>query len=255
MLPSLSALRKEPEAFGCSIGGVPAEQVGPPQSPANRGRLQSLVPIVLFDVVGPLAAYYLLRSAGLSTVPALLLSGVFPAFGVSLGVARKRRLDAIGALVLAGIVVGTVLGLASGSAHLVLLDGTVPTAVFGVICLGSLWSKRPLLFRFALETMGPDTPKGRDLADRWRFPGFRHAFRVITVVWGLAFLAEAVVQGVIIETATTGTAKATSNVMPPVFAAVVIAWNVYYAKRGQRKGELAAKAARARGETPPAMPT
>jgi hypothetical protein len=210
---------------------------------------------VLFDVVGPLAAYYLLRSAGLSTVLALVLSGVLPAFGISLGVVRNRRLDGIGILVLAGIVIGTVLGLASGSAHLVLLDGTVPTAVFGVICLGSLWSKRPLIFRFALESMGPDTPKWRDFADRWRYPGFRHAFRVITVVWGLAFLAEAAAQVIIIETASTGTAKATSNAMPFVFAGVVVAWNVYYAKRGQRKGELAAKAARARGETPPAMPT
>jgi hypothetical protein len=44
-----------------------------PQSPwVNRGRVQSLAPIVLFDVAGPLAVYYALCSAGLSTVPALL---------------------------------------------------------------------------------------------------------------------------------------------------------------------------------------
>ncbi len=226
-----------------------------PPPPPNRGRLQSLAPILLFDVVGPLAIYYLLQSAGLSTVGALLLSGALPAFGVSLGVARNRRLDAIGIAVLVGILVGTVLGLASGSAHLVLLDGTVPTAVFGVICLGSLWSKRPLIFRFALETMGPDTPKGRDFDDHWRYPGFRHAFRVITVVWGFAFLTEAAAQAVIVEVASTDTAKATSNVMPLAVAGVVIAWNVYYAKRGQRRGELADRAARARNETPPAMPT
>jgi hypothetical protein len=111
------------------------------------------VPIILFDVVGPLAAYYLLRYAGLSPLPALLLSGVLPVFGISLGVVRNRRLDAIGVLVLVGILLGTVLGLASGSAHLVLLDGSAPTAVFGVICLGSLWSERPLIYRLALETI------------------------------------------------------------------------------------------------------
>jgi len=32
--------------------------------------------------------------------------------------------------------VGTVVGLASGSARLGLLDGTIPTAVFGALCLG-----------------------------------------------------------------------------------------------------------------------
>ncbi len=229
------------------------ERATPPA--ADRGRLQSLAPIVVFDTAGPALAYFSLRSAGLSTVAALILSGVLPAFGIALTVVRRRRLDAIGALVLTGIVVGTALGLASNNAHAVLIDGVVPTAVFGVVCLGSLWSRRPLIFRFALEFMGADTAKGRDFADRWRYPGFRHAFRVTTVVWGLAFLAEAAAQVLIIQTSSTGTAKATSQLMPLVVAAAVSAWNVSYAKRGQRKGELAAAAARTRGDTPPAMPS
>ncbi len=130
----------------------------------------------VFDVIGPLVAYSLLRSHGFSEVTALVLSGVLPAFGVALAVLRHRRLNAIGALVLAGIAVGAVLGLATGSARLVLLEGSVPTGIFAVVCLASLWSSRPLIFRFALEFIGADTPKGRDFADRWRYDGFRHAF-------------------------------------------------------------------------------
>jgi hypothetical protein len=57
------------------------------------------------------------------------------------------------------------------------------------------------------------------------------------------------------QVASPGTAKTTSNVMPLVFAAVVIAWNIAYAKRGQRRGALAEAAARDRVDTPPAMPT
>jgi len=75
------------------------------------------------------------------------------------------------------------------------------------------------MFRFALETMGPDTTEGREFADKWRYAGFRHAFRVTAVVWGLAFLAEAATQILIIETTSTGVAKATSTVMPFAFAA------------------------------------
>ncbi|PZS19799.1 MAG: hypothetical protein DLM54_06380 [Acidimicrobiales bacterium] len=233
----------------------PGAPAGKAESPsANRSRLASLAPIVVFDVAGPLVVYYALQGAGLSTVTALILSGLPPAFGIALTVVRHRRLDAIGTLVLIGIVVGTALGLVSGSPHLVLIDGVVPTVVFGAVCLGSLWSRRPLMFRFALEFMGADTPKGRDFADKWRYAGFRHAFRVTTVVWGLAFLAEAAAQVAIIETRSAGTAKTTANVLPLIVAAMVIAWNVSYAKRGQRKGELAAEAARARGEAPPPMP-
>jgi len=72
---------------------------------------------------------------------------------------RQRHLDIVGVLVLAGIAVGTVLGLVSGNARLVLIEGSVPTAVFGMLCLGSLRSPRPLIFRFALEFMAP-APRG-----------------------------------------------------------------------------------------------
>jgi hypothetical protein len=225
-----------------------------PQGREGLARLAPMASIAVFDVAAPLVAYYALRSAGVSTVGALILSGVFPAIGIALGALRHRRLDSIGALVLTGIVVGTILGLASGSAHLVLLDGTVPTVIFGVACLGSLWARRPLIFYFALESMGTDTPRGRDFAGLWRYQGFRHAFRVITTVWGLAFLAEAAVQVVIIETASANTAKTSGNLLPLAVAGLVAAWTFAHGKRSQRLGELAAKAAAARGQTPPAVP-
>ena len=75
------------------------------------GRLRSIAKIVIIDVAAPLIAYSLLRSAGMSTVTALVLSGVFPALGVAIGVIQHRRLDVVGALVLAGILAGTALSL------------------------------------------------------------------------------------------------------------------------------------------------
>ena len=165
-------------------------------------------------------AYSLLRSAGLSAVSALVLSGTFPALGIVTGVIRHRRVDTVGVVVLAGIVVGTVLGLLSGNARLVLAEGSVPTAVFGLLCLGSLRARRPLIYRFAVEFIGPDTPKGRDFESLWRYPGFRHVFRLYTVVWGVVYLAEAAARIVLIETTSTSTALAVSKVMPYVIAAV-----------------------------------
>jgi hypothetical protein len=222
---------------------------------ANRSRLQSLVPMAVFDVIGPLVAYSLLRSNGYSQVTALILSGVLPALGVVLAVVRHRRLDVLGALVLLGIAVGAVLGLATGNARLVLLEGSVPTAIFAVVCLASLWSSRPLIFRFALEFIGADTPKGRDFADRWRYAGFRRTFRVMTAVWGLAYLAEAAARILIVELTSAGTALAITKIMPYAVAAVLVAWMFVYGQRARRKGERAAQAGRARGEAPPVMPS
>src|SRR5215472_14548431 len=83
----------------------------------NRNRLVDLAIIAVFDIVGPLVAYSLLRSAGQSAVSALVLSGIFPALGVAVGLARRRRIDTVGVLVLAGIAVGTVVGLVSHDAR------------------------------------------------------------------------------------------------------------------------------------------
>ena len=224
------------------------------QSAGRRARIQSLAAIAVFDIGGPLLAYSVLRSHGFSQVTALVLSGVFPALGVLLTVARHRRIDAIGALVLLGIVVGTVLGLASGSARLVLIEGSVPTGIFGVVCLASLWRSRPLIYRFAVEFIGPDSPQGRDFADRWQYPGFRHVFRVMTIVWGVAYLAEAAARVVIVETTSAGTALAISKIMPFVVAGVLVAWMFVYGRAARRKGERLAAAHRATQSAPPPAP-
>jgi hypothetical protein len=209
----------------------------------NRNRYLNLAMITVFDIAGPLVAYSLLRSAGQSAVTALVLSGALPALGVAASLIRHRRADTIGILVLAGIAAGTVVGLLSGDPRLVLVEGSVPTAVFGLLCLGSLWARRPLIYRFAVEFIGADTSKGREFESLWQYPGFRHAFRLYTVVWGVAYLAEAAARIIIVETTSTGTALTVSKVMPYVVAAAIIAWMIAHGRHARREGErLAAEA-------------
>ena len=192
--------------------------------------------IVIFDIAAPLVAYSLLRSAGVTAVTALLLSGVFPALGVTIGVIRHRRLDVVGALVLAGIVVGTVLGLVSHDARLLLVEGSVPTAVFAVACLGSLWARRPLMFSMALEFTGPDTAQGREMTRLWQYEGYRRVFRIITAVWGTGFLLEAALRVVVVYHTSAGTALAISKVTPFLFVGALSAWTVAYGAHRKRKG-------------------
>jgi len=203
----------------------------------DHSRLRSVAKIAVFDIAGPLVAYSLLRRAGLSTVSALVLSGVLPGIAVLGGLIRHRRVDAVGILVLAGIAVGTVLGLLSGSPRLFLMEGSVPTAVFGALCLGSLWTQRPLIYRFALEFMGQDSPRGREFGSLWQYRSFRHIFQLYTLVWGIVYLLEAAARVVIIETTSTGTALAVSKVMPYAVAGLLVGWMVLYGRRARRAGE------------------
>src|SRR6266480_7848343 len=214
----------------------------------NRNHFLNLAMIAVLDIAGPLVAYSMLRSAGQSAVTALVLSGAFPALGVIASLIRHRRADTIGVLVLAGIVVGTVLGLLSGSPRLVLVEGSVPTAVFGLLCLGSLWARRPLIYRFAIEFIGADTPKGRNFESLWQYPGFRHAFRLYTVVWGVAYLAEAASRVIIVETTSTSTALTVSKVMPYVVGAALAAWMFAYGRHARREGERLAAEAQAKAD-------
>jgi hypothetical protein len=214
-------------------------------TPAAGGRLQSITVIVIFDVAGPLAAYSLLRSAGMTAVTALLLSGVLPALGVGIGVMRHHRLDVVGALVLVGIGVGVVLGLVTHSARLILAEGTVPTGVFGVACLVTLWAWRPLMYSIALEFVGPGTAQGQEMIRLWQYQPFRRIFAVITAVWGIAFLLQGAVAIAIIYHASTGMALASTNITPLVFVAILLAWTVGYGAQQRKKGERTAAAASA----------
>jgi hypothetical protein len=223
---------------------TPAE-TEPTDARRHRSQLQSVAMIAVFDIGGPLALYQVLRSAGHSTVVSLVLSGIFPAVGVLIKFTRSRRVDAIGVLVLVGIAVGTLVGLLSGNARLFLIEGSVPTAVFGIVCLASLRSRRPLMYRFAIEFMGEDSPRGREFESLWQYEQFRRVFRVITIVWGVAYLAEAAARVVIVELTSTGTALAISKVMPYVVAGLLFAWTFGYGRWSKRRGERAAAEAAA----------
>jgi hypothetical protein len=210
------------------------------------GRLRPIAKIMVFYVAAPLAVYFGLRAAGLTAVTALLLSGVFPALGLTISTIRNRRLDVVGALVLAGIAVGSVVGLVSHSARPLLIEGSVPTAVFGVACLGSLRARRPLMFSFALEFTGPDSARGREMTELWQYEGYRRIFRIITAVWGVGFLLEAALRVVVVYSTSTGTAMASSTVTPFLFAAILSGWTVAYGTHHKKKGERMAAA----GQTP-----
>ena len=207
--------------------------------------------ILVFDLGGPLLAYTLLRSGGMGTVAALIISGIFPALGIVIGALVDRRLDIIGVVVLAGLVVGTVAGLISDNARLYLVEGAVPSLVFALACLGTLRASKPLIYRFAVELLGPDTPKGRDVIGAWQYPGFRRAFQVITAAWGVAYLIEVAARLAVVETTSTGIALLFSKLVPYAFALGLSVWTLVYGEHEKKKAEQLAAAV---GPPPPSPP-
>ncbi|HEY1325006.1 MAG TPA: hypothetical protein VGF32_32430 [Streptosporangiaceae bacterium] len=79
----------------------------PERHPDLTPRLRQITMILVFDLGGPLLAYSLLRSAGMSAVASLVISGVLPALGIGISALADRRVDVIGIVVLAGLLAGT----------------------------------------------------------------------------------------------------------------------------------------------------
>jgi hypothetical protein len=232
------------------VGGRPDPVPAEPHPPAGRphrpdrpvSRIRQIAMIIAFDLGGPLLAYALLRSAGVGAVAALVISGVLPALGIAIGALVDRRLDVLGVMVLAGLLVATVLGLTSHDARLYLLEGSVPSLVFALGCLLSLRLRRPLIYRLAVDLLGPDTPKGRDVTAAWRYPGFRRAFQVITVAWGIGYLVESAIRVAVVAIASTGFALVLSKLIPYAFAICLSIWTLLYGENEKRKAErLAAR--------------
>ncbi len=220
----------------------------------TRDRLRALAPMLIFDTGGPLALYWLLRAAGTSDVTALIVSGILPAVGMALSIVKNRRIDAIGALVLLGIVAGTVLGLATHSARLVLMEGSVPTAIFGIGCFASLLTSKPMLQRIAEQTTA-GTAKGRMLVAKAAEPAGRHAFRVVTVVWGVSFLAEAAARVGIVESVSAGNALLVVKVMPYVVMFLLMRWTAPFIRRSVRPDDAQQAEIAAQDEATAAEPT
>jgi hypothetical protein len=116
--------------------------------------------ILAVDVACPYLAYRLLTQylPGISTAAALGLAGVFPAAGNVASLARRRRIDIIGAIVLTGIIVSIFAVLLGGDPKIVLVRESFVTGALGVVCLLSLLFPRPLLFYIGREFSTGDDP-------------------------------------------------------------------------------------------------
>jgi hypothetical protein len=119
---------------------------------------------------------------------------VFPAAEIAFQRVRNGHFEPIGIIALVGITIGLVGAVVlNGNATLLKVRDGLITGVFGVICLVSLFGRRPLMFHlaraFATET---DAPPEIDFDQMWELPTVARRFRFITILWGTCLVAEAV---------------------------------------------------------------
>ncbi len=201
----------------------------------GRGQRQNIrrwLPTLVFNIGLPIASYSVLSGHGMGTVPALALSGVWPLGELLVTMLRDRHADEFSIFALVGLGLGIVSSLLLGSPRLVLVKDSAITGLFGIALLVSLLLGRPLMFYFGRKFATDGSPEGVDWWNGlWRYPEFRRSQRILTVVWGLSFVAEAGLRIALTYVLSISAMVVINNVLPYIVLAILIAGTATYGRR------------------------
>jgi intracellular septation protein A len=196
----------------------------------------------LVNLGGPFLVYQL-AVGHMSETGALMLSSA-PAILWSIGqLIWSRKLDALSLLVIAGIALSLIATLMGGSPRLLLVRESLVTGIFGLIFLGSLLFPKPLLFHLVKATVSKQRMRPDDFASRWSIPGFRFTFYLMTVVWGVGLLVEAITKIILAFTMATGPFLAISPIISYGVYFGLLGWSIWYGNQRRKAGERLAAAA------------
>jgi hypothetical protein len=203
------------------------------EPPPDRARLAALAAVLLGDVIAPAAVYYLARALGASIVPALLLGGLACLPRQVAEVARRRRLDGLGAAVLAGFALSGLLSLVSGDARVLVTRDAIWPLAAGAVTAGSCLRGKPVTFHLFRPLLTQGRPENRPFWDQvWaRGSAFRHSLRVLAIGWSVILLTTGVVELLLAVSLPLDAAAAVPALVPMIAAPVLLGGTALYGKR------------------------
>jgi hypothetical protein len=147
----------------------------------------------------------------------------------------KRRIDAIALVVLATIVLTVVASVVVHNPRFLLARDGLITALWGFWFIATLRARRPAAFLFARPLMEGRKAFGTRLWDSlWESDAqFRRIWRISTIIWGAAMLADAVIRVVMAYALPVAVVPALGGALWPVtFLMIQVVTNVYYHRAG-----------------------
>ncbi|MGZ0153180.1 VC0807 family protein [Kribbella sp. WER1] len=177
--------------------------------------------LLVVDIAIPLALYYGLKALGVSDLTALL-AGVIPGLiSSAVSLVRTRRTDLVGMAVVVSMVAGTVVAVIGGDARLLLVRNAWISLPFAGITLWSLRHPQPLTY---VVTRAMFAPRAALMDELWETDErFRHAWKWITIWWGIATIVDGVVRIVVSYTLPISVVPATD---PVITVATIVALQV-----------------------------
>ncbi|MEO7026301.1 MAG: VC0807 family protein [Caulobacteraceae bacterium] len=223
-----------------------AEMIGKVRGYLRRNGVQIALE-ALFNFILPFVVYSLAKHR-LGDVGALLASSAPPIVWSLVVLARKRRVDALSMLVLAGIALSLLAFVGGGSPRLLLLREKLVTALIGLVFLGSAAIGRPLIYQLARATMRRRSDSEAEAFEAMRDNvHFRRAMTIMTLAWGFGLVAEASAAGVLVFTLSIRDYLVMGPIMGYGATGALSLWTFLYARRRQRIGAARRAAEEAAG--------
>ncbi|HTX48422.1 MAG TPA: VC0807 family protein [Caulobacteraceae bacterium] len=212
---------------------------------------------VLVNGVAPWAIYTL-EHKSLGDVGALLASSIPPIAWSLLEFLRRRRVDAISILALAGIALSLIAFIGTGGAKFLQLRETLVGGVVGLMFLGSVLIRRPLIYYLALaSTLRRDAAGAEELKGLRGNVYFERTMTTMTLAWGLGLLAHTSVNVALVFALSIQTYLAVAPIGGYAFAGLMVGWTFWYVRRARAAGaarRAAAQADQSASDSPSAQP-
>lgn len=184
---------------------------------------------LLLDMGLSLGTYFLARALGYSIFIALLAGMVVAALRAVYVIIRRRTVDAFLLFMLFTFGVGLALSFIGGTPRFLLVKDSIGTAVSGIVFGITLFIGRPMMFYFSQRFAAPTPQARREWLRLWdASSGFRRLFGRLTLVWSLAFLAEAGIKLILIMTLPVALMAPLSHFFTPVLITGLLVWTIRY---------------------------
>ena len=162
-----------------------------PNPPPRVGTRATFVIDMAVNIILPVLVYIWLKPH-LGDIDALLASSLPPIAWSLIEFLRRRKIDALSMLVLAGIALSLLAFAGGGGIHLLQLRENLVTGLIGLAFLGSAAIGHPLIYQLARATEARKSAANQAAFEARRDkPLFKRTIMTMTLVWGTGLVTSA----------------------------------------------------------------
>ncbi|WML39947.1 VC0807 family protein [Neobacillus sp. OS1-2] len=180
---------------------------------SKRKVIQMIVVSLVINGALPVVVYNLLTNYYSSFV-SLLVATLIPLADNLYHVIKYKKADAFGLFMLSGFLLSLLAFVLGGNERLILLRESMVTGLLGLIFIASLFFSKPLIYHFAIKFSATDASEQKSkFKKNWEIPYFRTVLRIMTAIWGIALLGEAIVKIILVYELSISTFLAVSQLI------------------------------------------